>query len=216
MLLLLPGFAAGGVAAPVDFVRDVRSIFEKHCYECHGEKKQKSGLRLDVKAAAFKGGDEHGAPFIAGKAKESPLLTLVTSEDKDERMPPKGEPLSATEIATLTRWINEGAAWPNSADVVKLKDKRDHWSYKPLTNPTPPETKDKAWPRNAVDRFILARLEKENLQPAPEADRVAWLRRASFDLTGLPPTPEKVDAFLKDQRSDAYERIVDELLNSPR
>ncbi len=184
-------------AAPVDFAREVRPIFQKHCYECHGEKKQKSGLRLDVKAAALKGGDEHPAIFVAGKPADSPLLQMVKSEDKDERMPPKGKGLSAAEIATLTAWIEQGAVWPDGVDLVKIEDKRDHWSFRPVTNPTPPETKDHAWPRNEVDRFILARLEAEGLQPAPEADRVTWLRRVSFDLTGLPPTPEQVAAFIE-------------------
>ncbi len=207
----------GGVsAAPTDFVRDVRPILEKHCYECHGEKKQKSGLRLDVKAAALKGGDDHAPDIIAGKAKESPLIQVITSEDKDERMPPKGDRLTENEIAVLTTWIDQGAVWPDGVDLVKIVDKRDHWSFKPVTDPSPPETKDEAWPRNDVDRFILARLEKEGLQPSPEAERVAWLRRVSFDLTGLPPSPEQVESFAKDTRSDAYERVVDALLQSPR
>jgi mono/diheme cytochrome c family protein len=210
---LLPACA---VAAPVDFVRDVRPIFQRHCYECHGEEKQKSGLRLDVKEAAFKGGAGHGPVIITGKAKESPLIQLVTSTDKDELMPSKGEPLSAAEIETLTRWVNEGAIWPSGADLVKLEDKRDHWSFKPVANPTPPATKNQYWPRNTIDRFILTRLEQEGLRPSPEAERVTWLRRVSFDLTGLPPPPEQVDAFVRDKRNDAYERTADELLKSPR
>ncbi len=216
-VLIVPmWFTMQAFAAPVDFVREVRPIFEKHCYECHGEKKQKSGLRLDVKAAALKGGDEHAPAIIAGKAKESPLIQMVTSEDKDERMPPKGEGLSAAEIATLTAWIDQGAVWPDGVDLVKLADKRDHWSFKPVANPAPPETEDTAWARNDLDRFILSRLEKEGLQPSPEADRVTWLRRVSFDLTGLPPSPEQVQSFVKDTRGGAYERVVDELLKSPR
>ncbi len=204
------------VAAPVDFVRDVRPIFEKHCHECHGEKKQKSGLRLDVKAAALRGGDEHAPDIIAGKGKDSPLIKMVMSDDKDERMPPKGDRLSEAQIATLIAWINQGALWPDGVDLVKVADWRDHWSFKPLTNPAAPETKDRAWPRNEVDYFILARLEKEGLRPSPEAGRVAWLRRVSFDLTGLPPTPEQVEIFVKDTRPGAHERVVDELLKSPR
>ena len=209
-------FGGEALAAPVDFVREVRPIFEKHCYECHGEKKQKSGLRLDVKAAALKGGDEHAPNIIAGKAKESPLIEMVTSADKDERMPPKGDGLSAGEIAALTRWVEEGAVWPDGVDLVKLADKRDHWSFKPLTNPQPPEPQNATWPRNDVDRFVLARLEQEGLAPSPEADRASWLRRVTFDIIGLPPSPEQVDAFLKDTRGDAHERIVDELLKSSR
>ncbi len=203
-------------SAPVDFVREVRPIFKQHCYECHGEKKQKSGLRLDLKAAALKGGDEHAPNIIAGKAGESPLIRFITSKDNDQRMPPKGAGLSDAEIATLSRWIDEGALWPEGVDAVQLADKRDHWSFKPVTLPSPPKVKSLRWPRNDVDRFILARLEREGLKPAPEADRVTWLRRVSFDLIGLPPTPEQVAAFVKDRRGDAFERIVEELLASPR
>jgi hypothetical protein len=194
----------------------VRPIFEQHCYECHGAKKQKSGLRLDLKATALKGGDEHGPNIVAGKVKESSLLQMVTSDDKDERMPPKGERLSAAEIATLTAWIEQGAVWPESADLVKVADPRDHWSFRPVANPAPPATADQAWPRNAIDRFVLARLEREGLRPSPEAERRSWLRRVCFDLTGLPPSPEQVAAFVDDTRADAYERATDELLKSPR
>jgi mono/diheme cytochrome c family protein len=212
-LLLFPLIAS---AADIDFVRGIRPILEQHCYECHGEKKQKSSFRLDVKAAAFKGGDDHAPDIVPGKAKESPLIQLVTSDDKDERMPPKGDPLTAAQIATLTRWIEQGAVWPDGVDLVKVVDRRDHWSFKPVTNPAPPETADKAWPRNPVDQFILARLEKEGLHPASEADRVTWIRRVTLDLTGLPPTPEEVERFVKDTRGDAYEQVVDRLLASPR
>ena len=215
-LLICSTAARCALAAPVDFVTDVRPIFEKHCYECHGEKKQKSGLRLDVKAAALRGGDEHAPDIIAGQAKASPLIKMVTSDDKDERMPPKGERLSDSQVATLTAWIDQGAVWPDGADHVQLADKRDHWSFKPVAKPAPPETTDKAWPRNDVDRFILARLEKEGLRPSPEAERTTWLRRVSFDLTGLPPTPEQAERFAKDTRADAHERVVDELLQSSR
>ena len=137
---------------------------------------------------------------------------MVTTQDEDERMPPKGEGLSPSEIAALTAWIEQGAVWPDGVDLVKIEDKRDHWSFKSMTNPAPPETRDKAWPRNDLDRFILARLEKEGLHPAPDADPVTWLRRVSFDLTGLPPTPEQVQAFT----ASAMESVVDDLLKSPR
>ena len=210
------GFAGLIQAAPVDFVRDVRPIFEKHCQDCHGPDKQKSGFRLDVKVEAFKGGDKHAPDIIAGKAGSSPLIQMVTSTDKEERMPPKGERLSPAEIATLTTWVEQGAAWPDGVDRVKLADKRDHWSLKPVTNPATPQPTNAVWARCDVDRFILARLEKEGLPPAPEADRVTWLRRVSFDLTGLPPSPQQVAAFVKDDRGDAYERVADELLKSPR
>jgi hypothetical protein len=219
---------AGVRGAPVDFVRDVRPVLEKHCYECHGEKKQKSGLRLDVKSVALNGGDEHAPDIIPGKAKDSPLIKMVLSDDKDERMPPKGERLSDAQIATLTAWIDQGAMWPDGADLVKIMDRRDHWSFKPL-NPgsgsfKPPSgaaapsgtANESRGSLNPIDAFIVAKLKENGLAMSPEADRVTWLRRVSFDLTGLPPTPEQVADFLKDTRADAHERVVDGLLKSPR
>jgi len=199
-------FAASLSAAPVDFVRDVRPIFQKHCYECHGEQKQKSGLRLDVKSAALKGGDKHGPNVVAGSAATSSLIQFITSAD-DNAMPPKGERLSVVEIATLTAWINEGAVWPEGVDAVKLKDKADHWSFKPLAT---------TFEHTSIDGFINAKLKANGLAMSPEADRVTWLRRVSFDLIGLPPTQEQVAAFATDRRSDAHEHVVDDLLNSPR
>jgi mono/diheme cytochrome c family protein len=213
LFICLPATAT---AATVDFVRDVRPIFEKHCYACHSARKQKSGFRLDIKSEAFKGGDAYGPSIIPHKPQESPLVTFVSEDDPDARMPPEGAKLSAAEIATLTSWVAAGAVWPEGVDLAKLDDRRDHWSFKPATTPQPPRTKNTVWPRGAIDQFILARLEQEGLQPAPAADRVAWLRRVSFDLSGLPPTPEQVDAFIQDQRSDAYERVIDRLLESPR
>ena len=214
---LLSLLAATGtvLSAPVDFVRDVRPVFEKHCTECHGEKKQKSGFRLDVKAMAFKGGDEHAPDIIPGKAESSPLIRMVLSQDKDERMPPKGEALSTAEIATLKTWIEQGAVWPDGVDRVKLEDWRDHWSFKPLADVEPPATRNRTWSRNGVDRFVLDRLEKEGLRPSREIDRTGWIRRVTFDLTGLAPAPEEVQDFLKDRHSDAFERVVDRLLASP-
>ena len=220
-------------AAPVDFVRDVRPIFEKHCTECHGEKKQKSGLRLDIKALALKGGDEHAPDIIAGKAKESPLIKMVISDDKDERMPPKGERLSDAQIATLTGWIDQDAVWPDDADLVKIADKRDHWSFKPL-NPgsggfqppsgaAPPASTavENRRSLNSIDAFIIAKLKENGLAMSPEADRVTWRRRVSFDLTGLPPTPEEVARFAATTHSSqeshpSHEAEVDRLLASPR
>ena len=203
------------IAAPVDFVREVRPIFEKHCYECHSEKKQKSGLRLDIKSETFKGGDNHAPDIIAGKAKDSPLIHFITTDDEDELMPPKGK-LSSSEIETLTAWINEGAVWPDGVDLAKLADKRDHWSFKPL-----PRSRDILSPQRGqdgpapatIDAFIEAKLKENGLTMSPEADPIAWLRRVTFDLTGLPPTPEEMDAFLKSKNHDA---VVERLLASPR
>ena len=223
MPLLYVLLAAATVAAPksgrpaVDFARDVRPVLEKHCYACHGPDKQKSGLRLDVKEAAFKGGDGHGPAVVPGKPAESPLVRSVSGADNDLVMPPKGPRLSAAEVAALTRWVEAGAVWPASADRVKLSDRRDHWAFRPARPPAVPEIRNsKSEIRNEIDRFVLARLEREGLKSAPEADRRTWLRRVTFDLTGLPPSPEEATAFVADRRPDAYERVVDRLLASPR
>ncbi len=194
-------------AQTIDFVRDVRPIFQKHCYECHGDKKQKSGLRLDVKQAAFQGGDGYGKSFSPGKSGESPLIRLVTSKDKDDRMPPEGDALKTEEIQTLIQWIDEGAVWPDGVDAALLKNIRDHWSFKPIAVPKGSHT---------IDSFIQEKLEMNGLTMSPEANRVSWLRRVTFDLTGLPPTPEEVQAFLDDTGSGSFERAVDLLLHSPR
>lgn len=205
-------------ATEIDFVRDVRPILQKHCYSCHGATKQKSGLRLDVRSAAFTGGDGYGPSLVAGKATESPLIELVSSDDDSSRMPPEGPPLSAAEIRTLTRWVDAGAIWPAGVDLVKLEDRLDHWSFKPPGSPGVPTTGDSEWPRNAIDRFILSRLKQEGLTPARLADEVTWLRRVTLDLTGLPPTPQEVTAFLQESEKGetAYVAVVDRLLKSPR
>jgi len=203
-------------AAKVYFVREVRPILEKHCYECHGSSKQKSGLRLDIKSAAFKGGDGYAPIIVPGKSDDSPLVQFIRGDDKEMLMPPKGSRLSANEIATVTKWVDEGAIWPDGVDLAKVEDRRDHWSFKPLAQPVLPEIREKSWPRDPIDQFILARLEKEGLKPALEADRATWLRRVTLDLTGLPPTPEQVSKFVRDKRPNAYRLAVDELLESPR
>jgi hypothetical protein len=206
-----------GPAAEIDFVRDVRPILRQHCYPCHGATKQKSGLRLDVKAAAFNGGDGYGASVIAGSADDSPLIQLVTAEDESSRMPPDGEPLSAEDILTLTRWIDDGAIWPDGIDLAKLEDRLDHWSFHPVALQKIPAAAGHAWPRGAIDRFELARLHDHGLKPAADADDVAWLRRVTFDLTGLPPTPSEVTAFQRAAQNGepAFAKVVDRLLASP-
>ncbi len=208
--------AAPAVAAPVDFVRDIQPILRQHCYECHGEQQQRSGLRLDLRSEAFKGGELYGEAILPGNPADSPLIQFVRDDEGDLVMPPDDPRLSAEAIDLLTRWVEEGAVWPEGVDTAKLVDRTDHWSFKPVGPVAVPQVADSAWPRDDLDRFILAKLEQAGLHPAPEADRAAWLRRVSFDLTGLPPSPEEVDAFIHDQRSDAYERVVDRLLSSPR
>ena len=204
--------------AAVEFARDVRPILERHCYACHGPERQRSGLRLDVKSKAFAEG-AHGPAIVPGSAAESPLIAFVSGEDELMMMPPKGERLSPAEVGLLTDWIDQGASWPDGVDEVTLEEPGDHWSFGPLTLPAPPGPAvdaDGAWPRNAIDSFILERLEAEGLRPAPEVDRATWLRRVTLDLTGLPPTPGQVAAFAADTRPDAHGRMVEKLLASPR
>jgi hypothetical protein len=202
--------------AQIDFVHQVRPIFEKHCYSCHGAEKQKGGLRLDVKSAALKGGEEHAPNILPGNPKQSSLLTAVAGTDEDLKMPPKGERLSALEIEIISRWIQEGAQWPDGIDAARIADNRAHWCFQPVLKHTPPQTADRAWPRNDADRFILARLEKEGLHPARDASRAAWLRRVCFDLTGLPPTLQQAAEFENDNSPQAHEHVIDAMLNSPR
>ena len=209
---------ATAVAGEVDFVQDVRPILQRHCYSCHGEEKQQSGLRLDVKSEAFKGGDGWGPFVVQGDPNESPLIELVTENDADSRMPPGDEPLSAEQIAILSAWVEQGAVWPDGADLVVLKDRLDHWSFKPVVMPEVPQVSKRDWPRTPIDHFVLSRLEQEGLTPAPPADPVIWLRRVTFDLTGLPPTPLAVNEFLGrvEQGEAAYREVVERLLKSPR
>ena len=203
----------------VDFVRDVRPIFEQHCYACHSGEQVKSGLRLDIKSEALRGGDDHAPNIVPGKPEKSPLISFVGGDDDAMRMPPEDSgiaSLSKSQIATLTTWIEQGASWPDGVDLAKLLDKKDHWSFKAISHPEPPHVLHAAWPRNSLDTFILAGLEQKGLRPSSEASRTTWLRRVSFDLVGLPPSIEEVDRFVLDTRSDAFERVVEELLASPR
>ncbi len=204
--LLAPAFA---VAAP-DFVREVRPILEAHCFKCHGPDKQKSGYRLDVKSIALTGGEGSAPNILPGRGAASPLVKAITGEDADMKMPPEGESLSAAEIATIKAWIDAGAVWPDSASAA-VADPLDWWSLKPLASVTPPASTG-----NPIDAFIRAQLTARGLAPAPAADARTLIRRLYFDLTGVPPTPEAIAAFVADTAPGAYERLVDQLLASPR
>jgi hypothetical protein len=209
VVVALPQCAAG---AP-DFARDVRPILQTACDSCHGREKQKAELRLDVRALAMKGG-ESGPAIRPGKSAESLLFKLIRGDDPDRVMPAKGERLTPAQVATIREWIDAGAPWPD--DGVKVADQRDLWSLKPVVRVEPPAVADAARVRNAVDRFIVARLDQERLAPRPEADRRTLIRRVTFDLIGLPPTPAEIESFLADESPEAYERVVDRLLASPR
>src|SRR5882762_2807607 len=199
----------------VDFVRDIQPILSRHCYPCHGPDKQENNLRWDVKSAALKGG-ESGPAILPGKSAASRMIHLVGGLEKNLAMPKKGGRLTVEQIGLLRAWIDQGAKWPDEAAAAKPSDKSDWWSFKPAARPPLPKVKNQKWVRNPVDLFILARLEQEKMSPSPEADRRTLIRRLSFDLTGLPPTPEEVTAFITDRNPKAYEKLVERLLGSAR
>jgi Protein of unknown function (DUF1549)/Protein of unknown function (DUF1553)/Planctomycete cytochrome C len=202
------------VTSKVDFERDVKPIFAASCQGCHGPKKQKGGLALHRKVAALAGGDD-GPVIFPGKSAESRLIRYVAGLDDDHPMPPEGsgKPLTPAQVSLLRGWIDQGADWPESDKSPT--EISDHWSFRRPIRPDLPEVKDPAWSRNPIDRFILARLDREGLKPAPEADRTTLIRRLSLDLIGLPPTIAEIDAFVTDSTPDAYEKLVDRLLASP-
>ncbi|MBI4625115.1 MAG: DUF1553 domain-containing protein [Verrucomicrobia bacterium] len=215
-----PGFAVAMLAASVattfagvDFNRDIKPIFADRCYSCHGPEKQKSGLRLDRKSDALQGGDS-GIVIVPHESAKSVLFQNITSTDPDTVMPAEGDPLTPAQVALIKAWIDEGMPWPDDPDDDGAK-RSSHWSFHPPVRPAIPSVRNQRWPRNPVDNFVLARLEKEKIEPSPEADRITLLRRLSFDLLGLPPAPADVQAFLADSGPDAYERLVDRLLASP-
>lgn len=197
----------------IDFEADIRPIFEAQCLDCHGAERRKGGLRLDNRADALAGGDS-GPSFEPGESEFSILIEKVAGLDPVSTMPPTGDPLSADEIGLLRAWIDQGGEWPDS-DSPAHTPTSNHWAFQAPTRPERPGVSDASWPVNPIDHFVLARLDAEGLSPTPEADRTTLIRRLSLDLIGLPPTPEEVDDFLKDEASDAYERVVDRLLSSP-
>jgi hypothetical protein len=208
------GRDAGAQGSPgkIDFARDIQPIFETSCSPCHFGEKPKAELRLDDKKLALKGGIS-GAVIIPGKSNESRLLTRVLGLNGEKRMPLGGEPLKPAQIELIKRWIDEGAVWPDGQWTGARIEK--HWAYALPVRPVLPGVKRSGWVTSPIDRFILARLEKEGLTPSPEADRATLLRRLSLDLIGLPPTPQEVDAFLQDRSPDAYQKQVERLLASP-
>jgi hypothetical protein len=211
----LPGRASYSPDRPVDYFRDVKPILLRHCYVCHGPSQAEAGLRLDIHTYAMRGGDS-GAAIVKGNGRGSKLIQYVTGQnDAGLVMPPKerNAPLSEQQIATLRRWIDEGAAWP---DVAKgANPKSAHWAFQPVQPGRPPVMND-PWINTPIDAFVLAKLQQHRLMPNAEADRTDLIRRVTFDLIGLPPTPEDVQAFLNDISGDAYERLVDRLLASQR
>ncbi len=202
------------------FEKQIRPVLVEHCYECHSGKSKRleAGLRLDSRAAVLAGGDS-GPAIVPGKPDESLLVEAIRYESFE--MPPRGR-LPDEAVQLLVKWTEMGAPWPDqpdSGEVVReamdwRRRKAEHWSWQPIRKCDPPAVNDGAWPAGEIDRFILARLEEKNLTPAPQADRRTLIRRAYFDLIGLPPTTEQVEAFAADDSPEAYDRIVDQLLDS--
>ena len=187
-------------------------LLSDRCVSCHGPEKQKGGLRLDSRDGLLAGGDS-GPAIVLSNATMSLFYSNVAGLNPDSVMPPKGERLTTNEVALLVAWINRGAPWPANATAQVAKS--DHWSFKPVVRPKVPAVKDTKWIRNEIDNFILARLESETIKPSPQADASTLARRLSLDLTGLPPAPEQLEAFVHDPSGKAYDRFVDELLKSP-
>ncbi|MES2695018.1 MAG: c-type cytochrome domain-containing protein, partial [Verrucomicrobiota bacterium] len=218
ILLLALGFAVLGLAATPDeteraklqfFENEVRPILAQRCYDCHGEKKQKAGLRLDHIEHILKGG-EGGPALERGEVEKSMLVMAIRRKNEDLQMPPD-DPLPAAEVAVLEKWVALGAPWPATEVARDAKGPRDqygftaedraYWFFRPLSNPKPPAVADSAlakWASTEIDRFVAARHEKESLQAAPAATPERWLRRTAFDLTGLPPSRGDLDVFLSD------------------
>lgn len=211
--LAWPGSLA---AAPPDFAKEMAPILEQHCLRCH----QPGNKKGDLSVATFADLKESGQ-VAPGKPDESPLLKLVTPRagGARPRMPKEGKPLSTTEVDLLRRWIAEGAIWPDGL-VLKEKAKADGtwWSLQPLARAEPPQPSglQPEWAKHAIDRFVFARLQEKGLRPSPPAERRELIRRLTYDLIGLPPSPAEIDAFLADRRPDAYEQLVERLLASPR
>jgi len=202
------------------FEKRIRPIFVDHCYQCHSRdaEKLKGGLRLDSRATLLKGGD-NGPVIVAGDPDRSRLIKAVRYTDEDLRMPPKNKQLSAAQIADLEAWVKMGAPDPRTDTAPVLANReasRQHWAFQPVRPPPVPSVKQMSWLRTPVDAFVLAKLEANKLRPAPPADKRTLIRRAAYDLTGLPPSFAEVEAFAKDKSPDAFRKVVERLLSSPR
>jgi hypothetical protein len=224
LLARIAGAAAGESAPPppspqaVEFFESrVRPVLAENCFACHGPDKQRSGLRVDSREALLKGGDTNGPAIVPGQPDNSPLVRAVR-QTGSLKMPPKKQ-LGPQAVDALAGWVKMGAPWPLTT-AAGLADARAeawkrHWAFQPVRNPPVPVVKDPQWSRSPIDRFILGKLEEKGLTPSPAADRRTLIRRATFDLIGLPPTPEEVEAFVNDSSPDAWEKVVDRLLASP-
>jgi len=222
-LVALGAATAAPSAADLElFEKQVRPVLAENCYSCHGSQALSvfANLRLDSRAGVLKGGDQ-GPVVTPGDPANSKLIRMLHGEGM--QMPPTGK-LAPEKIAALERWVELGLPWPEEEAAAApdpgakfdLEARRqEHWAWQSVQKAAPPTVKDSDWPLNEVDRFLLAALEREGLQPAEPADRRTFIRRATFDLTGLPPTPEQIQAFLDDESRDAHEKVIDRLIESP-
>src|SRR5262245_28460329 len=216
VLLAAAAAPAGRAAEPAGsaefFETKVRPILVEHCLKCHGDTKGKApkgGLRADSRAGLLKGGDS-GPAIVPGEPNQSRFIEAVNFQNPELQMPPKGKLPNAV-IADLTAWIRDGANWPGDGTPVAAIDgsfnlakrKSEHWAWQPLRPRDPPAVRDTAWPAGPVDRFVLAKLDAHGIRPAGPAERRAWLRRVTFDLIGLPPSAEEVQAYREDTSADA-------------
>ena len=192
----------------IDFTRDVKPVLDKRCISCHGPKLALHGLRLDTRGGALKGGDSGAPAVVPGRSAESLLIRYVSGQDKEIVMPPSGPRLPAEEISILRQWIDEGVPYPDTA-APEVEQRSDHWSFQPIRRPEIPAVQDRAWVRNPIDAFILAKLESKGWKPAPAARPEQLLRRVFLNVTGLPPTLEE------QERGVAWERLVEDLLSRP-
>ena len=196
----------------IDFATDIQPLLKQHCWSCHGIDKQESGLRLDSRDRMLLGGDL-GKVVEPGKSESSRLVKLVASANVEQMMPPEGDRLSLEQVGILRAWIDQGCQWPESSVDDAAKNK--HWAYLPLNVIEPPTVENESWVRNSIDRFVLAKLEQQQLLPSPEVNRHTLIRRLSLDLVGLLPSGTEVDSFVNDASPNACETLVDRLLASP-
>jgi mono/diheme cytochrome c family protein len=204
LTLMLLSTPASAQQDPIDFSRQIQPILAKRCYACHGPDKAEGGLRLNQRELAYEKLESGRRAVVPRDPSHSELIRRILSTDEADQMPPEGPRLTPAQVDLLKKWIESGAEW------------KEHWAFTPVSDAAPPATKDKAWVKNPIDAFVLNKLEANGLKPAAPADKTALLRRITYDLTGLPPTPAEVNDFLNDQSPQAYEKVVDRLLASDR
>ena len=196
------------------FEQRIRPVLVNHCIKCHGPQRQESELRLDSRESILTGGTRGTAIPTTG-SQEGLIIDAVMHRDEDLQMPP-GDPLQATQVSDLRRWVRMGMPWPKEFRLPANLDPRQHWSYQPITNPPLPEVTDWSWPRTDIDQFVLARLEENQLSPSKEARQTTFIRRLYLDVLGIPPSPDEVRRFLDNPRPDAHVHLVDRVLSSPQ